>query len=74
MQWVEGEHHSDEIVLECSGRREYANAHTIGIGPGGYVCYGSDGGIHTDDFTDAEREELADAMIALWQQFKTKES
>lgn len=34
------------------------------------VSYGSDGSVDTDEWTPAEREELADYMIAQWQAFK----
>lgn len=53
-----------------NGRRFYANMHTIGLCDGDLV-YGSDGCIN-DDFTNAERAEIADYMIEQWQQYRAK--
>jgi len=63
----------DNIVLS-SGRNEYANRGILGLVPnengGNYVSEGYDGGFDTDNWTQAERDELADAMILRWQKFK----
>lgn len=65
----------DDIVFECSGRREYANNGILGIADAGtdepYVSEGYDGGFgKASDFTSEERHELADYTIALWQRFR----
>lgn len=62
----------DSVHFESTGRTEYANNGIIGIGPeADGVSEGYDGGMgRRDDFTDAERTELADYMIGQWQRFK----
>ena len=68
----------DDMVLDCSGRREYAFGGPLGIGAGSFVSdddiwvsFGADGGLGgVRDFTAEERAEIADAQIALWQRFK----
>ena len=61
----------NEDTYEFStGKRFYANAGLIGICPSGEVAEGYDGDVSTSSFTPDERRELADYMIALWQQFK----
>lgn len=71
---------SDEVRLP-SGRFFYAHLGLIGINDHLAVCEGFDGDIeglrsteHDDDsgqtWTQEERAELADRMIALWQRFK----
>lgn len=62
------------LLFESTGRAEYQHADIVGINPQLEVSYGYDGGF---DFTSnykpilpIEREELADFMINLWQQFK----
>ena len=62
----------DDVYFECSGRKEYANNGVIGMGPdGAYASAGHDGCLGAaTDFTPAERAELADYMIGLWQTFK----
>lgn len=57
-----------------TGRTFYANNGLIGISPLGAdaavrVSEGYDGGVHVDEWTAAERRELADYMIALWSAF-----
>jgi len=63
----------DNIVLS-SGRKEYANHGILGLtaneDSGDYVSYGYDGGFSTENWTQAERDELADTMILRWQKFK----
>lgn len=70
MKWLDPD--SDEFVLESSGHKFCANNRIIGIGPtADDVSEGYDGGIgRREDFTDAERAELADYMIGLWTRFK----
>ena len=64
----------DEYVL-TSGRRVYANNGIIGIDHAGDIWEGYDGELSAGydakactplTFTDAERSEIADAMIARW--------
>lgn len=67
----------DEITLS-SGRVIYANCNIVGIDDKGAIYDGYDGGINpwTSDWeesanwTQAERDELADLMIVRWQRFK----
>lgn len=74
---------ADEIALS-TGRKVYANCGIVGIkpaDPGGGLSYGYDGSIPTyrdsefmsdqeDQLSPAECVELADIMIAAWQQFR----
>lgn len=64
----------DHFTLETSGRTFYANNGTLGLAidgdDEGWVSYGADGSIGRHEFTDAERIEIADHMIAQWQRFK----
>lgn len=66
----------DEWIVFSNGKTEYAHQGVVGIGygdEGHFVCHGSDGGIwHPRDtnLTPDERIELADFMIAQWEQFK----
>jgi hypothetical protein len=60
-----------------TGRTFYANNGLIGIGPLGknaacHVSEGYDGGVDVDEWTPAERAELADYMIHLWMKFKVE--
>lgn len=61
---------SDDNEYELrSGRRFYANCGVIGLGPelrGFGFSEGYDGGDCADSWTDAERQELAEAMIERW--------
>jgi hypothetical protein len=67
-----------DVTFESSGITQYANGGIIGINPGLEVFGGyDDRGIsqvfeHTDyrELTIAERRELADHMILLWQKYK----
>jgi hypothetical protein len=65
----------DHFTLETSGRTFYANNGVLGLAidgdADGWVSYGADGAVGPrEEFTDAERIELADHMIAQWQRFK----
>lgn len=56
-----------EFVLS-SGRRFYAHAGVLGMADDMGLSYGYDGGVNEEDpFTPAERKEIADHMIGLWQ-------
>jgi hypothetical protein len=62
-----------EITLSCSGRKFYSfggtlhpNSDDIDSPNPTSLLYGSDGGVHCDDWTLDEREEVANHMIALW--------
>lgn len=63
----------NEYVL-ASGRRFYAFGNILGVDRDGVLTYGHDGtvgrrdrvGGDDDPFTDGERREIADAMIARW--------
>lgn len=62
----------DDFVLS-TGRTFSANNRIIGINPALGVYEGYDGGVQgAEDWSAEERAELADFMIALWQQFKQK--
>jgi hypothetical protein len=64
-----------------TGREFYAFHGVIGMSPddadcgssdfGGSLPYGSDGGFEIDEWTLAERVELADYMLGLWRRFRT---
>jgi len=59
------------FVLDVSGATRTAYGRVIGIDPSLGVSEGYDGGLGMpSDFTDAERAELAEYMIGLWQRFK----
>lgn len=71
----------DEFILS-SGRRFYAFS---GEGGGlsissGQLCFGHDGtaypksdsGDRVEDFTESERHEIADSMIAIWLEWRNK--
>lgn len=67
----------DEYIIECSGRELYAHNHIVGIAPDLETSQGYDGSFQPWDdgrhpLTKAEREEIADYMISLWQQWKNK--
>ncbi len=63
-------------MIFSSGKREYVNFGVVGLGygdDGHYVSHGSDGGLwHPRDkhLSEEELQELADFMVAQWQQFK----
>jgi hypothetical protein len=64
---------TNEYTLS-SGRVFYAYGSTIGVGvdiSGDTAEYGCDGSIYMGDWTQAERQELADTMIARWVQWAT---
>ncbi len=69
----------DDDHFELStGRRFYANGGCLGMSDSGdQTChrfpgfnYGGDGGVDCDDWTQAERIEVADYMIAAWQKWR----
>ena len=54
-----------------TGRSFYANRGFIGITGSLELSEGYDGDIrNVDEFTQSEKDELADFMIELWQRFK----
>lgn len=63
----------DEIMLS-TGRTEYANCGILGLAvnedDSDFVYYGRDGGFSTKNWTQDERNELADEMILRWKKFK----
>ena len=65
-----------DYVIFSTGKEVYANRGIIGLSPkdeGGWeVSEGYDGGIDHEKLTKNECTELADFMIALWQQFKSE--
>jgi len=68
---------NDSYTLS-TGRKFYANHGILGISPGEgfdeeyFGCSeGYDGSVSTRDWTPEERRELADAMIAVWTEFKS---
>jgi len=69
MRYVEDERDGDfynEYVLECTGRRFFANNGIVGLGPElGRLSHGYDGS-GPDDLTPAEKREIALEMIARW--------
>lgn len=74
MRVVEGQF-GDGLQIECTGRKIYPNCFIIGISPDLEIHQGYDGIIELaneepeDKFTPAERKELADYMISLWQEY-----
>ena len=61
----------DHITLP-SGRKFYANNLIVGIDDQGRISEGYDGGVSDDEFTAAERIELADLMIERWTEYKRR--
>lgn len=66
---------SDDGFVLSSGREVYANGGIVGLTvfdayEGLDTFYGYDGGLSLDNWTPAERVELADHMIARWQAFR----
>jgi hypothetical protein len=59
----------DDGVSLSSGANFYANIGIIGISPEGKVYEGYDGGVETENFTAAQRQELALFMIDQWKRF-----
>lgn len=70
------------VIFESTGLELYANGGKIGINPDLETSEGYDGNFnkgwgddfHDIPFTQAEREELGDFMIGLWQKFKVTET
>mgnify|MGYP001612072466 FL=1 len=73
----------DDLFLLSTGRELYAHRHIIGMRPGDKTLYaGYDGALswytcgNSDplppELTVAERTEIADYMIALWQAWRTR--
>ena len=64
-----------DMHFETSRRVISAHGGVVGIGPhADYATGGWDDGFGgPGDFTDAERIELADYMIGLWQRFKEQQ-
>ena len=56
----------DDLIFS-SGKKVYANHGIIGISPELKISEGYDGDIEDKDFTCAEKLELADYAIKLWQ-------
>lgn len=63
---------NDSHIEWSTGRREYANGGIIGLSSTGEVTEGYDGILiyNPSNLSIEERAELADYMIAKWQQFK----
>lgn len=61
---------ADEDTLTLSsGRYLYVHAGIVGLNRDGDVSHGYDGKIRCDDWSHAERKELADYMISRWREF-----
>ncbi len=65
MKW----HRADDEYELSTGKRIYANRGILGLGVSADgLSEGYDGSVGTKaDFTDAERREMADEMIARWE-------
>lgn len=69
-------HNDHDHFTLSTGRKFYANNGIIGLSPhNNGVSEGYDGAVYVDEdegegWTTAERHELADYMISLWQQWK----
>jgi hypothetical protein len=65
-----------DYVFFSSGKVCYANNGIIGLSEsdeyGWHVSEGYDGSINVGQFTKAEKIELSDYMINLWQKFKNE--
>mgnify|MGYP001607305997 CR=1 FL=1 len=68
------EQHGDDVLVLSSGKRIYANRGILGIRDGDNTIYdGYDGEVWSGGdqcLTHAERAEIADYMIALWQRYR----
>lgn len=67
---------NDSILVFSSGRRVRIGEGTIGIAPDGtgYVVTGYDDCMWDEQYlTPAERQELADTMIAAWTRWRDEE-
>ena len=66
-------HPEDQEYELSTGKRFYAHGATLGMDENvDAVSEGHDGGVgNKEDFTLAERREMADVMIARWQQWAT---
>ena len=62
-------YNKDKYVLS-TGKTFYSNNGIIGIDNHLDVHEGYDGGIDTDEFTQEEKNEIADYMIDLWNKFR----
>ena len=64
----------DDVLLLSSGKRIYAHQGILGIRVGdNTIYYGFDGEVWSGGdqcLTPAERAEIADYMIALWQRYR----
>jgi len=63
----------DNLIFS-TGRKVYANSGIIGIGFGGGITEGYDGGLNDRDWTPAERVELAEYMIEQWKRYATEDA
>ena len=60
------------MIFETTGRVDYANCGIIGISDGCLLFGGYDDGFSdADSLTPEERNELADFMVAQWEQFRS---
>ncbi len=73
---IEWDDNEDEFIFS-SGRRAYAYAGIVGIGPANCPTYGCDGSFNWDpsdpepnDLHADDMRELADMMIERWTKFK----
>ena len=58
-----------EVFLLSNGSRFPANCHIIGISPSMVLYEGYDRELSCD-FTNEEKNEIADYMISLWKKYK----
>lgn len=64
-----------EYTVECSQRKFYSCSSVLGIGDDmGWkgFSYGGDGGEYSFDWTQEEKDELADEMINRWAKWKNE--
>jgi hypothetical protein len=59
----------DDHITLPGGRKFYANRLIVGIDAEGNTFEGYDGGVSSDEWTEAERRELAELMIERWRKF-----
>jgi hypothetical protein len=57
---------TDEVVLS-TGKRFYAWSGALYPGGDGQLTYGADGGTDAEQFTQAERDEIATELIRRWE-------
>jgi hypothetical protein len=60
---------NNEEIEFSTGRKDYCFSGFISIREGGEIAYGYDGSFSEDNWTSAERKELAEYMIDLWEKF-----